>query len=354
MISYKIKKGDTLAKVAFYNKVRIEDLLFFNKEIFSRIDYLTPGNYLQIPDPGLASNTIKNTACFHEYGWRELEQDREYFNGKISSEKIGTSRMGKPVWLFKTGHGPKKLFFSGTWHGNEWLNTWLLMQFLKVLQNKINLKEKWNGIDIDSLLGEATIYVVALVNPDGAELVQEGLFEDHYNYKEIKEINDGFTDFRHWSANAAGVDLNHQWPAGWKEEALTSPASPFPRHYGGEAPLTEPETRAVYQLTMKEEFSYVLTFHSQGEEIYWGYRDKEPPVSSELANRLARASSFKSVRTADSKAGYKDWFINEFKRPGFTIETGAGQNPLPFESSVRIWITSVPLILESLTFPKFS
>lgn len=27
--------------------------------------------------------------------------------------------------------------------------------------------------------------------------------------------------------------------------------------------------------------------------------------------------------------GFKDWFITEFNRPGFTVELGLGENPLP-------------------------
>ena len=30
-----------------------------------------------------------------------------------------------------------------------------------------------------------------------------------------------------------------------------------------------------------------------------------------------------------SFAGYKDWFIQSFRRPGFTVEAGRGANPLP-------------------------
>ena len=101
---------------------------------------------------------------------------------------------------------------------------------------------------------------------------------------------------------------------------------------------------------MEEEFDIVLAFHSQGEEIYWGYQHLEPPESRAMAEKLAKASSFRAVQTADSSAGYKDWFIKEFRRPGFTIETGVGQNPLPITSAARIWITTVPLLLETLTW----
>ena len=35
--------------------------------------------------------------------------------------------------------------------------------------------------------------------------------------------------------------------------------------------------------------------------------------------------------------GFKDWFICEFNRPGFTVEIGRGKNPLPAESAGEIY-----------------
>ena len=35
--------------------------------------------------------------------------------------------------------------------------------------------------------------------------------------------------------------------------------------------------------------------------------------------------------------GFKDWFITEFNRPGFTIELGLGENPLPIEEATKIY-----------------
>ena len=35
--------------------------------------------------------------------------------------------------------------------------------------------------------------------------------------------------------------------------------------------------------------------------------------------------------------GFKDWFILEFNRPAFTIETGKGKNPLPIEKAEEIY-----------------
>ncbi|WP_100398510.1 M14 family metallopeptidase [Bacillus sp. FJAT-44742] len=358
VFTYKTTSGDTLTKVANRFHIRIEDLLAANKEIPSSHSYLYPGRHLLIPDNASSTKRKKLYPCSEEYGWRELDNDRRLLQSQtikgLKVEQIGQSVMKKPLWLFKYGKGQKKIFLTGTWHGNEWMNSWLLMSFLKTFIKKVNTKAPWLGYSPHKLYQDATLFIVPLVNPDGAELVQEGLSKGHSHYEQVAAINDGWSDFRHWSANINGVDLNHQWPAGWKEEAKTSPKQPWYRHFGGVSPISEPESKSIYLLTMKEDFSHVLAFHSQGQEIYWGYRDMEPKVCKNLAERLASASSYHPVKTAASAAGFKDWFIKEWKRPGFTIETGNGKNPLSFDASLEMWLNNVPLILESLTFPSFS
>ena len=51
-----------------------------------------------------------------------------------------------------------------------------------------------------------------------------------------------------------------------------------------------------------------------------------------IANQLAAISGYAvEAGTAEAAyAGYKDWFLQEFRRPGYTIEVGEGVNPLPW------------------------
>ena len=44
-----------------------------------------------------------------------------------------------------------------------------------------------------------------------------------------------------------------------------------------------------------------------------------------------------AIQYIDSHAGYKDWFIQEFRKPGFTIELGVGVNPLPLSQFDEIY-----------------
>jgi g-D-glutamyl-meso-diaminopimelate peptidase len=92
----------------------------------------------------------------------------------------------------------------------------------------------------------------------------------------------------------------------------------------------------------------VLAFHTQGEVIYWGFQGLEPPESAILAAHFAAVSGYEAIRFVDSTAGYKDWFIQDWRRPGFTIELGSGINPLPLSQLPDIYDKSLGIMLAAL------
>jgi g-D-glutamyl-meso-diaminopimelate peptidase len=72
------------------------------------------------------------------------------------------------------------------------------------------------------------------------------------------------------------------------------------------------------------EFLWVHAFLTQGEVIFLGFQGLKLPESEGIINEYARASGYEPIQYVDRCAGYKDWFIQEFRRPGFTVELGAG------------------------------
>ena len=89
-----------------------------------------------------------------------------------------------------------------------------------------------------------------------------------------------------------------------------------------------------------------MSWHTQGEEIYWRYGAMEPPRGREIGEALAALSGY---ALADAPyisgfAGYKDWFIACFDCPGYTIEAGRGENPLPLSEFDAIYRASLPML----------
>ena len=112
-------------------------------------------------------------------------------------------------------------------------------------------------------------------------------------------------------------------------------------------PLTEPESLAVYNFTVTHNFSLTIAYHTQGKEIYWQFLNYTPPKGFEIANAFAGASGYTvaDVPYASSFAGYKDWFIQDYNRPGYTIEAGSGQNPLPISQFNEIYNNNLGILV---------
>ncbi|WEK53185.1 MAG: M14 family metallocarboxypeptidase [Candidatus Cohnella colombiensis] len=267
----------------------------------------------------------------------------------VTISTIGTSVLGKPIYAIRIGSGDFRWHFNGACHANEWITSLLLMKFAEQYAHAFFTCNKLGIKDADELFHRCSLWIVPMLNPDGVELVQQGLSLQYPNYEQLLEWNRGTDRFHRWKANARGVDLNDQFPAHWEEEQeRRAIREPGPRDYGGTAPLTEPEARVLMEWTLKQDFHAVLALHTQGEEIYWNYRNQEPPESKDWAERLARASGYRAVYLEGSDAGYKDWFISHFRRPGFTVEAGWGHNPLPLDNFDEVYDDVMKLLVEAL------
>lgn len=139
------------------------------------------------------------------------------------------------------------------------------------------------------------------------------------------------------------MDLNLQFPAEWElarenkyNQGFIRPA---PRDFVGYAPLTESEAIALYEYTLAHNFSLILSYHTQGEVIFWRYQNFEPEGAEALGKEFARVSGYLLDDTLEtnSYAGFRDWFLSTYNRPGYTVETGKGQNPIPISQFDKIY-----------------
>lgn len=138
--------------------------------------------------------------------------------------------------------------------------------------------------------------------------------------------------------------INHNLQIGELEEGITGPA---PRDYGGPYPLSEPESAAMVNFTRQHDFRLVIAYHTQGKVIYYTFENLEPPESLTIAQLFARVSGYTVSRNPGeaSYAGYKDWFIQDYRRPGFTVEAGLGVNPLPVSQFPEIYQQNEEILL---------
>ena len=70
-----------------------------------------------------------------------------------------------------------------------------------------------------------------------------------------------------------------------------------------------------------------------------------------MGEEFARLSGYRLADTPENSAyaGYKDWFIQAFRRPGYTIEVGEGTNPLPLSQFPEIYRDNLGILTTAAT-----
>lgn len=258
---------------------------------------------------------------------RELKKAYPFLEIKTA----GYSVLGKPIPYIKIGTGKKKVLYHASIHANEWITSVVLMKFIENFCRAYIFNESLYGNSVQSLFQEVSLYIIPMVNPDGVDLVTGNIDEKNNIYQNYKDIASKFPAIPFpdgWKANFNGVDLNLQFPAGWQnakrikfEQGFNSPA---PRDFVGEGPLTEPEALMLYDFTLAHNFALTISYHTQGKEIYWNFQNINPPRGYEIGKQFEKVSGYDltEVPYNSSFAGYKDWFIQDYNRPGYTIEAG--------------------------------
>lgn len=342
---YQIKPGDSLWSIATSRNLHLDMLSLTNP-------HLNPYN-LQV------GQTIRVP---HKVTWRLLNGKQNYTYEKMVDDikklqsvypflrisSIGNSVLNRPIPEIVIGNGSKQVHYNGSFHANEWITTPIILTFLNDYLLSLTNQTPIRGLETMPAYEQTFLSIVPMVNPDGVNLVIDGPPDNEQLRNQLIEWNNDSTDFSGWKANINGVDLNDQFPAKWELESERNPQSPGPRDYGGKAPLTEPEAIAMANLTKERNFAYVLAFHTQGKVIYYGFENLEPPESEVLANEFSKVSGYEPIKSADSYAGYKDWFIQDWRRPGFTIEMGKGVNPLPITQFEEIYGDVLGIFLAAL------
>ena len=138
----------------------------------------------------------------------------------VQTGSAGKSIMGKDISYVKVGRGSKEVFYSASFHANEWITSIVLLEFLYEYCNAIQNNSTIFGFPARRLFETVSIYLMPLVNPDGVDLVTGALPRTSPSYKQAEKIAYGFATIPFpdgWKSNIRGVDLNLQFPAEWEK-----------------------------------------------------------------------------------------------------------------------------------------
>ena len=254
---------------------------------------------------------------------------------------IGKSLCRRDIDYLSIGNPDDAVLFVGGTHGLEWLTSLVLLLFLEKISEAYSTNGEIAGIKIKPYLGKRGLVIIPMLNPDGIEISLHGAKAACAYKNLVNDVSHG--DTSSWQANARGVDLNHNFDAGWealsKLEKSQGIAGPAPTRYGGPYPLSEPETQELISFFINNNFRHVLAFHSQGEEIYWDFGENTPYGSDFIAKIMEASSGYKMAKPEGLAVGggLKDMIIEKFGKPAFTIEIGKGKNPLPIDDLFDIY-----------------
>lgn len=301
--------------------------------------------FQQVP-PGAQAQPI---VAVEPYGYNTMQQDIQQLLAKypfLERQVIGYTVLGREIPAIRLGRGPRQVLYHGTTHSREWITSLLLMRFIEDYASAYAAGQLLGDTDIRRLYDVATIWIIPMVNPDGVDLVLNGLKPTNPYYQQLLRWNRGNTDFSEWKANARGVDINRNFAADWEVARRVGARVPGPEGYAGPAPESEPETQALVRFSLRYPFQLVLAYHAMGEVIYWGYRDIAEQQSKDIATRLGRLSGYLPIKAA-KPGGYKEWFMLTTRRPSMAPEVGHGTLPVPLTQFPTIYSENLPILLDA-------
>ena len=247
-----------------------------------------------------------------------------YRTGGILPRAIGRTALGRAVFALDFGkRTPRALLLGGIC--GDGATSRLLLSFLEVLLSHRREGVPFFGVDPACVLNNCGVTVIPCLNPDGLEVAAHGPDAAGVLRRFVRPLLRADTQ---WQANAQGVDLRHQFSAGferWRESGEQSPAA---AGFGGEQPQSEAESRALAVLCRKQRFRHALLLQP-GEAGLWFHPPQNAPAVPLAAKLLAQELFVSPQRASEADGGFPFWFSETFRRPAYTIQTGKGTSPLP-------------------------
>lgn len=303
------------------------------------------------------------------YTYEDMKQDAELLSvlypDFVQMDSLGTTVDGRELYHFIIGDpdADNQIFISAGIHAREYITCQLVMKQTVTFLQKLVKNDTYESQTYRQLLEGSAIHVVPMINPDGISISQFGLggIQNDSVLEQVKNIAqmDGASPegsyLTRWKSNANGVDLNRNFDALW-EQYNDNKGRPSSDHYKGTNPGSEIESAALIQLTEEENFSRIITYHSQGSVIYWyfGQSGELLDTTKAFAERIAAKTGYYTDANYENldPAGYKDWAIDKCGIPSITIEVGRDTSPVPMEQFEEIWLRNESVWEETLLDSK--
>ena len=253
------------------------------------------------------------------------ELEALYRSDGIMPRVIARTVLGRAVFALEFGkRRPRTLLLAGV--GGEGTTSRCLLRFCKALLQHQREQVPFFGVDLSCALRETGVTVIPCLNPDGLELAVHGLSAAGPLRRFLRPL---LGSQSLWTANARGVDLHHQFDAGFYDHRAPDIDAPCAGGFGGTTPQSEAESRALTSLCRGEQFRHALLLQPGNNRLTVFAPSKNNSTANLCGKLLAQ-----ELHTAPQSALLPDgafpfWFSETMRRPAYIVQTGKESDPLP-------------------------
>jgi len=255
----------------------------------------------------------------------------------VSRFSIGKSYQGRDIWAVKISdnvtvdEAEPEVMFDGTHHADEHMATEMTLHILHWLVDGYGVDPR-----ITSIVNSREIWIVFVVNPDGAEYdISGGRF---HHWRKNRQPTPGTTSI--------GTDLNRNYSYHWGGGGRTS-ANPQAITYRGPRAFSTPEDRAMRDFMAsrvvdgRQQIRAAITFHESGRLVMWpyGYTMADVPADmtsqdhaalAKMGRHMAATSGYKPEQASDlyiSSGTSRDYQYGVYRIFAFTFEMSVVDYP---------------------------
>jgi murein tripeptide amidase MpaA len=265
---------------------------------------------------------------------------------------IGRSYEGREIWAIKLTSnvsgptdGKPEVMINGLMHARERASAELAIYMLQVLANNYGLPGTLGGA-VTGILNSTVVYVVPMMNPDGAEYD----FADGRLHKWRKN-RQPTPDARY-----VGVDLSRQFSYAWGCCTARAAARPASASYRGPAAFYAPEAQAYRDFVNSRvvdgvsRITQILSLHAGARRVLWPYAYTSSDVPADmgaderaafvaLARGVAKRAGLASRQAGDVARGFgdaDDWAFGEHGIFAISLDLPKGRAARYYPSAAEI------------------
>lgn len=250
---------------------------------------------------------------------------------------IGKSYEGRELWAVKvsdnvaTDEAEPEVLYDGVHHSDEHMGLEMTLRILHWLTDGYGTDPR-----ITKIVNTREIWIVFMVNPDGAEYdIRGGRF--HY-WRKNRQPTPG--------TSSTGTDLNRNYDYHWGGGGRTS-TNPQAITYRGPSAFSAPETRAMRDFLAsrvvggRQQIRTAITFHEAGRLVMWpyGYTTTDVPgdmtvddhkALMAIGTRMASTNGYRPEQASDlyvTSGTTRDYEYGRYRIFSYTFELSVKDYP---------------------------